>query len=529
MNETLKKLVISLGLDSKQLDKGLKQTQSNMLAFANKMKGVFAGVISVAAIKSAVQAYQEFNLQISNAQQLMGGNVSEIAAMSRAMKRFGGDTNSVVGAMKAMRGHISAAKFGQGALFDVSKKYGLSLNLQSTEKGILSLARQLKGLDRNTRNTILSQLGLDEAMQRAFADGGVALQGYLAKQRAIGVETDEDIEKSNQFNNAMLDLKDMFAALNREIIRNILPVIKGFVGFIMKFVEAVRKNKAFMIAFFIGLAAVLGTILVVLGKIAIANIAAFAPFYAIAAIIVAIILVVEDLYYYFMGWDSVTGDLVKRFPLLGKLLEPLKPLVMSIVDFFKSIVAFAKDPSWETFGAIFENLEKVIVNLATTALNAFINLFDLLKERFPALTPLWDGLKNSLIAIKNLVLELWESIKDFINAILEGNFDKLVESVKRALLAVVDFIKSIWENSLGMLGKAGNWALEKLGFGGEVPQAPSVPQAANNRTANVNVNNNVNQTFNAANMRPQDIQSATEAGLSNSVNAVRQTIGNGLE
>lgn len=527
MNETLRRLVIQLGLDNRQLNTGIRQTQSTMMSFASKMRGILAGVLSYQAIKGAITAYQEFNMQIAHATQLLGGNVGEIAAMGRAMQRFGGDTNSVVNAMKSMQGHIQNAKFGQGALFDIAKKYGLSLNLQSTEKGILSLAKSLKGLDRNTRNTILSQLGLDEAMQRAFADGGVALESYIRKQKAIGVETEEDIATSRAFNNAILDMKDMFAALSREMIRGIMPLIRGFVEILQKFIEALRKNKAFVVAFFIGLGLLMLPILAILAKMAIASMAAFAPFYIIGAIIVAVCLIVEDLYYYFMGWDSVTGDLVKRFPILAKVIEPLRPLVMAIAELFGKIMAWFKDPSVENFKEILKSLENVAKTAINTIFDAFDNLFKFLKEQFPALTPLWDGMAAAFKAIKNLIFDLYDAIKNFFSALLEWNFDGMLNAVKDAVGAVLDFLKDTWGAVAGIIPDFAKKGFNAIFGGGN--SAPSVPNTSTNTNYNSNVANNVNltQNFNGA-ANPQQVGAAAKGGIDSVLSQV-QAVGNGYE
>ena len=59
---------------------------------------------------------------------------------------------------------------------------------------------------------------------------------------------------------------------------------------------------------------------------------------------------------YFMGWDSVTGDLVKEFPILGGILETIKNVVMSIVDVFGKLIDWVKDASWEKFKNLFVSI-----------------------------------------------------------------------------------------------------------------------------------------------------------------------------
>lgn len=517
MGEVLKKLVIQLGLDGKELDKGLQQTQSNFNKFAKQIKTLIGGVLSYQAVKGMINAYQEFNTEISNTAELLGGNVSEIAAMSRAMRRFGGDTQSVAGALKAMQGHLQAAKFGGGALFDAARKYGISIDTSSAQNALLSLSKNLQGYSKQTRVAIMSQMGLDEAMQRAFIDGGAELERLIAKQNAIGVETDEDIKITKRFHNAVLDLKDMFAALTRELMRSLVPIVEKFVNFMYKFVEAIRKNKALVVLFFMGLAVVLKSVLAILIKMAIASAASFAPFYAAAAIISAIVLIFEDLYYYFMGWDSATGALVKKFPILAKIIAPLKPLITGLVNLFYKLKDIVLGSRWETFGDVFTN----IGNIAHAAIDGLVNIFgeflDSLGEAMPFLKPVFDGLKNALNVVWELFKNLIKSAKDFFTALLDWNFDGMVQAVKNALNAVWNAIKSLWDTVINTISDM----LKKIDvfgwFSSDTPaQAPQVPSSVANNTKNVSINNQLTQNINST-ASAGDIRAAGAEILADSV------------
>ena len=517
MGEVLKKLVIQLGLDSKELAKGLEQTQSNFQRFASQIKTLIAGALSYKALSGMVRAYQEFNTEIANAHDLLGGNVSDLSAMARAMKRFGGDTQSVVGALKSMNSHIQAAKFGGGALFETAKKYGLSIDTSSAQNALLSLSKNLQGYSKQTRIAIMSQMGLDEAMQRAFIDGGNELERLIRRQQMIGVETDEDIKITRRFSNAVLDLKDMFSALSRELMRTLVPIIEKFVNFTFKFVESVRKNKAPIILFFIALSAVLAAVLKSLGKIAIANIKAFAPFYAAAAIIAAIVLIFEDLYYYFMGWDSATGQLVKKFPVLAKIITPLKPLIMGVVNLFGKLKDIVLGSRWETFGDVFTNIGKIASEAIDGLISIFGEFLDSLGEAMPFLKPVFDGLKSALSTIWDLLKSLFQAAKDFFSALLDWNLDGMVQAVKNALNAVWSAIKSLWDTVLNtvtdMLKKVDVFGW----FSSDTPaQAPAVPSNVANNTKNIAVNNQLTQNI-TSNASASDIKTAGVAIMTDSV------------
>ncbi|HBD8900565.1 TPA: hypothetical protein KLA94_001753, partial [Campylobacter jejuni] len=317
MDEVLKQFKIVFGLDSKDLDNGLKKSENNLKSFGKVFGGIVSTYFTYSIFNEVIRGFADFNVQLSNSLALTGGSIEKVSAFGNALKRFGGDTQDVVSSMESLNSAMQEAKFGGGALVEVAKRYGVWVSpYQDSEKAIISLGKQLSKYDRQTRVTIGRQLGLSDSIIRAFADGGTELEKLIKRQKELGTITEDDVKISNNFSNAILDLKDMFNALIRDISRLVLPIITKVVNIFTDFVEYIRKHKQLVIAFFAGLAIALSPFLLILGKIAIASVTAFAPFYAVVAVITAIAVVVEDLYYYFNGWDSATGEMLKKFPVL---------------------------------------------------------------------------------------------------------------------------------------------------------------------------------------------------------------------
>lgn len=502
-------IAIQLTLDNAQLKQGLAQTQSTLSQFAQTAKKLFTAYLGYSAIKNTIQAFQDFNMQIANAQALLGGSASDLSAMTNALKRFGGDTNTAIGAIKTMQGHLNELKFGSGALITLAQKYGLTLNAYSKpDKALLSLAKRMQGFNRETKVAIMQTLGLDESMQRAFMDGGVELERLIRKQKALGTATEADLKISQDFNNAILDLKDIFSALAREMLRGIMPLLRGFVDLLYKFVEIIRKHKVFVGAFFAGLVVAMTPLLLMFAKMAIASAVAFAPFYAIGAVITALALIFEDLYGYFMGWDSATGELVKKFPFLKKLIEPLRPIVLGIVATFKQLIEFIKNPSWANFGAIFTEIENVVKGAVNAIFEYIDNILSAIGEAFPFLKPLIEMLKSGFTTIKNLVFELWDAVKGFFKALFDWNLDGMIQAVKDAISSILGVFSNAWQGLKNFIG---------------IGEAPAVPSSVANNS-NVTISNNVNQNF-TTNASVGQIQNATESAMANSVNRQRQDVG----
>ena len=401
MNDVLKQFRIVFGIDTKPLDSGVQKAESTLKRFGRVFNSIAATYFSYKIMQGVINGFAEFNTKLGHSTSLMGYNIENVTALGGALKRFGGDTQSVINSLNALNSGLQDAKFGGGALIEVAKRYGVAFTnsngkLMSAEQLLNSLSSQLQKYDKQTRITIAQQLGLDESLVRAFSNGENELKKLIAQQKAFGVITQKDIKISDNFNHAILDLKDSFAGVTKSLARFILPLITKLLKLVTQFMEFLKKHRQFVIAFFSALLVAMIPVFALFTKMAVASAAAFAPIYAVVGVITAIALVAEDIYYYFMGWDSVTGDLVKKFPLLGKALEAIRPVFMAIRQAFSDIMDFLTDPSWDNFINIFLNIGKAIVEM----------------------------LEKPIARIKSLLSDVVDSVKSFVmdNAIVKFIF-----------------------------------------------------------------------------------------------------------
>lgn len=437
MEQVLKQFTIAFGLNNTELKQGLKDSENALSSFVDTARNLLGAWASFEFFKTAINNFKDFTTELMNAQTLTGESAANIQALGGALKRFGGDTSSAVNAIKTINQHLHDAKFGEGALMDIAKRYGVVISKGATaEQTILNLAKQMGRYDRQTRMTIASQLGLDEAMQLAFADGGKELEQLIQKQKQLNIVSPEDSKIAQTFSYALLDLQDIFEALMRDFARVILPAFSKLLTIMTDFIDFLRRHKVFVVAFFAGILIALTPILLTLTKMAVASTIAFAPFYAIGAVIAGVALIFEDLLYYFQGYESVTGKLVKQFPLLGTFIEPLKPIVLSIYEVFKSIYNLLKEPSWNNLTEVFKSAGKVMYNLMMLPLKAIKGLVDGLIERFPSLGVV-------LKPIQIIVNKIYEAFKAIGDLIENFSFDKMLESLKGVKDSVGGFLDKL--------------------------------------------------------------------------------------
>lgn len=475
MNDILQEFKIVFGFDDKPLQDGIKKTQGTLQGFGKMFGSLVASFVSFQAIKAATVDFANFNVSLKNNTSLLGLNIEEVSALGGALERFGGNTDSAISSLRSLSGHLEEAKRGSGALVEVSRKYGISFNpFGNANDTLLSLSKQMGKFSSQQRLAIAQQLGLDDSLTRAFADGGKELDRQIEKQKKWGTATEEDAKISNDFNNAQLDLKNIFGSLMRDFARVILPAFSKLIDLFSSFIEWVRDHKQLVIIFFGALLVAMTPVLIILGKIAFASALAFKPFATKLAILAGIALIIEDIYGYFMGWDTVTGDLVKKFPALGLILEPARVLAVGFSEAFEKAVEWLKDPSWEKFIDIIKTIGK--------------------------------------------------AIDDFFGAPIQ----KIIDGFN----AWLNSVKNVGKMFGGWLG-GGNEVKPNIPDHTQVPQIEQIPQApqvplmssttSNQTKNNYQVNNNFNQNITTA--TPKQFADSTNNQIVNSITDIRQQNG----
>lgn len=539
MDDIIEQFKVVFDLDDKPLQDGIKNTETSIKGLGKIFGAVFASIVSYGAIKAITQDYVNLNLKLFDSSSLLKESAGEVQALGNALQRFGGNTEDAISSLSSLQDNLEAAKRGEGSLIEVTKKFGVAFDpYKSASENLKLLAPQLAKMSVSQRKFIGQQLGLSDSIIRAYSDGGKELDKFLAQQERLGTVTEEDKKVSSEFANANLFLGETFQAITRDLARVVLPAFTKLVDLFSEFILWAREHKAVVIGFFAGLLIAMTPILIAFGEMAVASVSAFAPLYAVVGVVTAISLIFEDLLYYFRGYDSATGDLVKKFPILANILEGIRPIVVGIADTFNKIVDFLKDPSWKSFSDIFKTAGQA--------------LYDFLIQPFDALSKMIFGLSldNLISSIKQVgtsiidfIMSPFKSIADFISNITLDNLFSSIKDVGNAIPSFImspfdnleevfnnmlDPLKEIKEVASGVFDKIGKF----FGFGDDkkklqpvaIPQAPNIPNSTTNRTQNnYNVNNNFNQNISSA--TPKQLADNTNRNIVQSINLQRQQQG----
>ena len=467
--------------------KNAQQMANSQVAIFKKIASYLPSVFSAVFLKNSLANFVNRGMLADEASSLLGITPERFDNIAHAFNRFGVEATSMESQLSSVNKQIQQAEKGTGRLKIVLEKFGLTIKnangeVMSADEFLLSMSEQLKDFDGKTRGAILAMMGFDNSIQSAFSDGGEALMGFYKKQKELLIITEKDTAMAKKWTFQLKDLKDQIDRIRNAIARFLLPVLTKLAEITTKFINWIFKHKTAFIAILSVIALSLKGILVTLGAIVIKGAIIAAPFIALGALIVGLILLFEDIYYYFKGWDSVTGELVKKFPSLETALKPLEPLVKTLGQAFDDIAKFFENPSFDNFMAIFENLGRGIISTAqqwgdvfidtlATSLNGFIDLFKFLDD---LLTDIFTGLKNWII--------------DTFTAVFKWFGDKIA--------GITEPIKSL-KNSIGEKVQG---IKNFFGFGGNTQSVAPLPvvNSSNAYSTNNNFNQNIEVSVNGS-------------------------------
>lgn len=249
-----------------------------------------------------------------------------------------------------------------------------------------------------------------------------------------GFFSQKDLKTTQEYQKSLAKINEFLGQIQKMIARFLLPVIATLSTLLTKTIGFIVKHHKTIMLFLGALAIALSGIIKAQLAILATQLKILAPYIALAAVVA----IIEDIYYYFKGWDSVTGELVDKFPLLGTALEIIKPLIMGIFETIDKIKEFFQNPSFDNFIAIFESIIDTIAKQAEQILNIFDD----------ALTEIFTGLKNW---IEDTFTAIFKWFGEKIEAITKP-IKKVAGIVGGGISKAKDSINGAVDNALGFFG-----------------------------------------------------------------------------
>lgn len=436
MANIIDSLLIAVKMDNTDLDKGLKQAESKVSSFANRIKlGVLAKLgtfASVGFVMSQVKNLTAVADDLGKIADRIGADVPKLQSWATASKLAGGSVQAFYGTAERLGSELQRiAVTGKSRLLPFFESMGVA-TLDATGKArdvfdvLTDVAGAVEGMDRQTSAGILKRLQLDEGTIGLLQMGKKGMQDLIRYERELGVFQKEDTVIAANYNDAM-------DRLTRTMNMSFLPVMRLFAPVLTEAAKAMTSAFAFIQKHSLAFEIALAGIALVIGALVLPSLWSLFvaimtnPITWIIAAIVGLILILEDLYVYAKGGKSQFEDLWKT---LGTG-EEVMAAIQGAWDFLKAAAQIA----WEILKYILKDLGirvlellRFIAMLGVGAMNVFKAIGGFINDYF--ITPLenaWNTLKKIIDNLPSL-----DGVKDFLGGRYEQFFTPITPQLAGA-------------------------------------------------------------------------------------------------
>lgn len=436
MANIIDSLLIAVKMDNTGLDKGLKQAESKVSSFADRIKAgamaKFGALASVGFVMSQVKNLTAVADELGKIADRIGADVPKLQSWATASKLAGGSVEAFYGTAERLGSELQRiAVTGKSRLLPFFESMGVA-TLDATGKArdvfdvLTDVAGAVESMDRQTSAGILKRLQLDEGTIGLLQMGKKGMQDLIRYERELGVFQKEDTVIAANYNDAM-------DRLTRTMNMSFLPVMRLFAPVLTEAAKAMTSAFAFIQKHSLAFEIALAGIALVIGALVLPSLWSLFvaimtnPITWIIAAIVGLILILEDLYVYAKGGKSQFEDLWKT---LGTG-EEVMAAIQGAWDFLKAAAQIA----WEILKYILKDLGirvlellRFIAMLGVGAMNVFKAIGGFINDYF--ITPLenaWNTLKKIIDNLPSL-----DGVKDFLGGRYEQFFTPITPQLAGA-------------------------------------------------------------------------------------------------
>lgn len=317
--------------------------------FGKSVKGFLAAAAAAMTYNAVMEKTAQLMGRITDAETI-GMDVSNYDAMSKTFGTLNVEADEFRDSMIDLNEALGeAADDAESQKAKSFKNFGIALrdsqgNIKQTDIALLELADSMSKMTKQQATFEIKQLGItDNKVIAAMMKGRGELERLIGVQKEHGVLTKEDAEKIKTFNTALSavgvavgNAGDKMMVMLAPAMTWIAEVAGDATQSFGSFLDLVNDNLPFFISLLSVMgAAVLPTLMAALWGVATAAWAAIAPFLPFIAIAVLTALVIDDLWNYFTGGESVIGGLADKFPILKSALEGIRDVVTTVYEAFK--------------------------------------------------------------------------------------------------------------------------------------------------------------------------------------------------
>lgn len=353
----LDELLVGLGFeyDPKDLDKYEEALDSTVNLVKKLAKVSIAGAAAIGAITSTSALASDEQGKLANE---IGETVENLSALSFALGRAGGNSDSMGSSLQQLSIRASEAMRGMGAGVEAFGLLGISVtdangDIKTTSDLLIEVSKEFQGLSKQRQTELADKLGIRDSL-RLLQKGPKAIRELTAEAEALGVATEEDAELGADFADSLANITRIGTHMARLLTRHLLPATIKLNNMFVEWWKSNRQlietnlpdwldkaGKALKIlvlgaGLFVA-SKILVTMSMFVSLLKVASVSAIllnglmlALPVIISALAIAIGLLAEDAHGFFEGQESFIGDMLEKYP-------KWKTQILSIASVFATI------------------------------------------------------------------------------------------------------------------------------------------------------------------------------------------------
>lgn len=262
-------LIMTLGLDTRDYDKGQKRTTADLdklkkqsTAVAKEMgeqgkraaeffSSIKTEVLSLLAVFGAATGLKEFIASNVQGQASLGRlsrnlNISaqSLQAWGLVAKEMGGQAEDAFGAMQAFAGGLAEASIkGHSALTDTARANGINLEgIKDSEEGLLRISKRLTELPRQQAMYLANELGVG-GMFNQLELGPEELKKRLDAARGLTRVTAESTAAAERLQKRWADIQQRFKETSEIAFARLSPVLERLAERFANWLDSVDWDK----------------------------------------------------------------------------------------------------------------------------------------------------------------------------------------------------------------------------------------------------------------------------------------------
>lgn len=321
-----------------------------------ELTGLVFSFLSVGSLVEGIKSSFEYATKVSEASDALKVNVEQLDAWDNAVVKAGGSAEGFQQSIKGLAKHFSTTnETAIKILPKIASVFEKMTVRQSTNYGKL--------------------IGLDEPTILLLQKGRREVDAIIAKQKELGVITKQDKEIVTKFNDAWGETAQKFRKAAFIAETGILPVFTQIIEKFGDIANSIKEHSNFIIGSLIAI----GSAALIMGS------SFLIPIAIIGGLSSAFGLLYEDIRAFNKGQESLIGNMIKKWPLLG-----------------------------------------LVVNITARIVSeAFKDWIDKIKYLYDFLSRIISKIIKAESAILNFEVKIFKKSKDYLNKNNQGFFEKL--------------------------------------------------------------------------------------------------------